>query len=111
MWTQRAGRAGRSQSIHAKAILLVEQSVFKLRKRSRRGEKDNPVVLKTKPNSDSSDDESDCEDMEEKEWVKKVEEAMREWIECESCRRDIADQYFDNPPCRKGKDAIKFTRS
>ncbi|KAI0349260.1 hypothetical protein OH77DRAFT_1525816 [Trametes cingulata] len=29
---------------------------------------------------------------------KDVEEALREWIETEGCRRAVADAYFDNPP-------------
>lgn len=38
---------------------------------------------------------------EETEWGKKVEEAMRGWIETEDCERDFSDTYFGNPPERQ----------
>lgn len=34
VWTQRAGRAGRSVDVQAQAILLVEKSMFQLQKRT-----------------------------------------------------------------------------
>jgi len=44
----------------------------------------------------------DHEDKHDEEVVyKKVELALREWIETKWCRRDVADKYFNNPPnCR-----------
>ncbi|KAF9239710.1 hypothetical protein BU15DRAFT_46435 [Melanogaster broomeanus] len=59
-WLQRAGRAGRSPHVQARAILLVESSVLR----------------------------------------RKVEPVLREWVETEDCRREIADRFFDNPPGR-----------
>ena len=101
VWTQCAGCAGQSPQIQAKAILLVEKSMFKFQKHFQRGEKDKPDPL-PKPKNDSSDEESDYNETEEKEWVKKVEEGMRNWIESKDCCRDVSDEYFGNPPCRKG---------
>ena len=53
---------------------MVERSTVKLRKRSQRGEKDNPYLLLKKLNSRGED--FDWDDMEEKERVKKTEEVM-----------------------------------
>ena len=54
---------------------------------------------------DEDEDESDPEDRENDlddghEYKKKVEPALREWIETDSCRRDVADRYFNNLPNR-----------
>lgn len=35
-------------------------------------------------------------------YVKTVDEWLRKWIETTGCRRDLADQYFDNPQPRDG---------
>lgn len=39
----------------------------------------------------------------EYQWKKKVEDALRQWIETPGCRRSVADKHFDNPvanrPC------------
>ncbi|KAI0744930.1 P-loop containing nucleoside triphosphate hydrolase protein [Earliella scabrosa] len=32
------------------------------------------------------------------EYQKKAEDGMRSWADIQSCRREIADKYFDNPP-------------
>ncbi|KAF6752010.1 P-loop containing nucleoside triphosphate hydrolase protein [Ephemerocybe angulata] len=76
VWVQRAGRAGRSPNLDARAILLVEESVFKRQK----------AGVKSKDVGDDG-----------KEWVKKVEAALRGWIGTKKCRRDYLDEYFDNP--------------
>ncbi|EIW75948.1 P-loop containing nucleoside triphosphate hydrolase protein [Coniophora puteana RWD-64-598 SS2] len=82
-WLQRAGRAGRSCAIQAVAILFVEKSVLAKQKvKSRRRE------------NDMSDGE------EQQVYRKKVEPALRQWIETTGCRRDVADEYFDNPSGR-----------
>jgi bloom syndrome protein len=47
--------------------------------------------------SSSNASESEVED-DGKEWAKKVEEPLRKWIEAVECRRDVADEHFDNPP-------------
>ncbi|KAJ6614532.1 hypothetical protein B0H10DRAFT_2221271 [Mycena sp. CBHHK59/15] len=56
VWTQRAGRAGRSPELHARAILLVEKSMFKRQKKRKRGK----VKAKStrEPESSDSDDSS-----------------------------------------------------
>jgi bloom syndrome protein len=30
-------------------------------------------------------------------YKKDIEEGLRAWIETEGCRRDVVDEYFDNP--------------
>ncbi|KAK6969037.1 P-loop containing nucleoside triphosphate hydrolase protein [Favolaschia claudopus] len=76
IWMQRAGRAGRNFLVAARAILLVQPSVFK--------------EVKAK---DSAPTENVT-------FQKSVETALRAWIETEGCRRDIADEYFDNATVR-----------
>ncbi|KAK7018291.1 P-loop containing nucleoside triphosphate hydrolase protein, partial [Favolaschia claudopus] len=72
IWMQRAGRAGRNFFIAARAVLLVQPSVFK-------------EVKSKNPNP-----------ADEVTFQKSVEDALRTWIETEECRRDVADNYFDN---------------
>ena len=78
-WMQRAGRAGRLPEICAHAIILVQPSVFQEVGKSTRKEGD-AITYK-----------------------KEIEDGLRIWIETPvgRCRRDIADEYFDNPPGRK----------
>ncbi|TBU51096.1 hypothetical protein BD310DRAFT_835348 [Dichomitus squalens] len=78
-WLQRAGRAGRSASIQARAVLLIQPSVFQEVGRSAR--KDGEAIV----------------------YKKTIEPGLRTWVEVpiEDCRRDVADEYFDNPPARK----------
>ncbi|KAJ7466530.1 P-loop containing nucleoside triphosphate hydrolase protein [Mycena latifolia] len=78
IWMQRAGRAGRNILIAARAILLVQPSVFK---------EVNPK--KGEPVTD------------EVTFQKVVEEGLREWIEAKDCRREVADEYFDNGTVRQ----------
>ncbi|KAF8989446.1 P-loop containing nucleoside triphosphate hydrolase protein [Cyathus striatus] len=87
VWVQRAGRAGRSFDINARAVLLVEASTFNQHKASGKskysahGNEDLDIGM---------------------EWVKKVEVELRQWIDVKGCRRDYLDIYFNNPPDRKG---------
>lgn len=54
-----------------------------------------------------TDRESDTGDAEcKKEWGKKVEDALRRYIEACTCRRNVADDYFENTPRRQGKSFI-----
>lgn len=77
IWLQRAGRAGRRQTLRARAVLLVQPTVFQeVGKKTRKP--DEPIVYR-----------------------KQIEEGLRKWIETSGCRRDVADKYFDNPPNRK----------
>ncbi|KII82643.1 hypothetical protein PLICRDRAFT_677307 [Plicaturopsis crispa FD-325 SS-3] len=83
IWTQRAGRAGRSPGLHATAYLLVQKSMFKRRKR-KKGEAADTAVLVVDV------------------WARKVEEPFRRWIQSPGCRRDVSDEYFNSPAPRKG---------
>ena len=108
MWIQRAGRAGRSPDIDARAILLVEKSMFQWRKkRKKRGqESDDSEESGSDVGEEESEEEEEDEigaDSSNMEYGKKVEPELRLWIECANCRRDVADEYFNNPPVRKGE--------
>ena len=70
IWMQRAGRAGRNFLIAARAILLVQPSVFK-------------EVNTKNPTDDVT-------------FQKSVEAGLRAWIETKECRREVVDEYFDN---------------
>jgi superfamily II DNA helicase RecQ len=83
VWIQRSGRAGRNGEA-ATSYLLVEPSV--LRKVSRKKQADK---------SGSESDEEETKD--DPTYQKKVEPALRSWIEALGCRRDVADKYFNNP--------------
>ncbi|EIW55821.1 P-loop containing nucleoside triphosphate hydrolase protein [Trametes versicolor FP-101664 SS1] len=77
VWMQRAGRAGRHPDIQARAILLIQPTVFQ--EKGKRSRQDGEVVA----------------------YVKEIEDGLRMWLDPERCRRDVADEYFDNPPTRK----------
>lgn len=81
---QRAGRGGRNTAICARAILLVQPSVFQEVKPASKA-----------PHLEASDVK----------YRKDVEVGLREWIETEECRRDASDDYFDDGIPRKGLDA------
>ncbi|KAJ8481720.1 hypothetical protein ONZ51_g5811 [Trametes cubensis] len=98
IWLQRAGRAGRSPTVQARAVMLVQMSVVQ-------------KVGGKKGTDAGRADESDTDFEEEEEKVqgeptektkvkykKEVEEGLRTWIETKACRRAVADAYFDNPP-------------
>ncbi|KII90327.1 hypothetical protein PLICRDRAFT_106921 [Plicaturopsis crispa FD-325 SS-3] len=87
IWTQRAGRAGRSPGVHASVYLLVEESMFHRRKR-KKGEAGDDVTYIV-----NAEDEGV--------WARKVEEPFRRWIQAPGCRRDVSDEYFDSPRPRK----------
>lgn len=104
VWIQRAGRAGRSPDIEARAILLVEKSMFKWRKK-RQKKKEEEEDFEDSDDSESDEDsyEEIGGDSEKMEWGKKVEPDLRNFITTEDCRRDIADVYFNNPSRRQCK--------
>ncbi|KAJ7761543.1 P-loop containing nucleoside triphosphate hydrolase protein [Mycena maculata] len=123
IWIQRAGRAGRSPELQARAILLVEKSMFqRKKKRKRKGKAKGEAAAD--PDSSDSGSSSESEDeggaaavpksaggfyaldsVEEpndgKVWVKNVDPILREYITTKLCRRDMADRYFSNPPRRR----------
>ncbi|KAF6765871.1 P-loop containing nucleoside triphosphate hydrolase protein [Ephemerocybe angulata] len=76
VWVQRAGRAGSSPQLQARAILLVEKSTFKQQKAN----------LKSKEVGEDS-----------LEWVKKVESAIWEWIECPKQQHQLPNTSVDPP--------------
>ncbi|KAI0371404.1 P-loop containing nucleoside triphosphate hydrolase protein [Pilatotrama ljubarskyi] len=96
VWLQRAGRAGRSRSIQACAIMLVQSSVTQ------------KVEARDAPNESESEFEEAEENMDSElsavksrprtKFKKNIEDGLRAWIETKGCRRRVADAYFDNPP-------------
>lgn len=61
VWTQRAGRAGRSFHLHARAVMIVESTMFqRKKKRRRKGNSGGPVA--EDPDSSNSDSNSGSED-------------------------------------------------
>ncbi|KAI0309971.1 P-loop containing nucleoside triphosphate hydrolase protein [Amylostereum chailletii] len=78
VWLQRAGRAGRGQDCKANAYLLIQPSVFQEKGKNTR-----------------------LED-EDVKYVKEIDDGLRLWIEAPSCRRNVADEHFNNPPERNG---------
>jgi superfamily II DNA helicase RecQ len=83
VWIQRAGRAGRQSETVAKAYLLVQPSVFQEVKRRNTGGEETM------------------------EYKKVVEDALREWVETDSCQRDVIDKWYNNPDPREGERDIK----
>ena len=97
VWTQRAGRAGQSPSLQARAILLAERSMFQQKKAPKKRKKKNS------PNESQSEDSLGSESKSDMVWGKVVNPNLREWIVTLGCRRDITDGYFQNPGVRKGE--------
>ncbi|KAF8833591.1 hypothetical protein BDN67DRAFT_916649, partial [Paxillus ammoniavirescens] len=81
IWMQRAGRVGRSPSLQACAILLVQPSVFQAKK-----EKKETHI------SEATKDPDKCEGSVT--YIKEVEDGLREWLETKLCCRDVANKYF-----------------
>ncbi|KIM73718.1 hypothetical protein PILCRDRAFT_15010 [Piloderma croceum F 1598] len=114
VWIQRAGRAGCSPDINARAILLVEKSMFQWRKKhKKRGQESDDSE---ESGSDIGEEESEEEEEDEigadssnMEYGKKVEPELQLWIECANCWRDVADEYFNNPPVRKDNSSTDGT--
>jgi bloom syndrome protein len=104
VWMQCLGCAGRSGEPTV-AILLVEPSVYKLRKsKGVAGPEDPDGEDKDNEDEDQEDGESDLGVVRSANptYQKKVEEAMQRWIEAPKCCRIIADAYFHNPPHTTG---------
>lgn len=55
------------------------------------------VYLLVQPSVSQEKNKSQHEEDDEVEYVKEIEEALRRWIDTEGCRRDIQDEYFNNP--------------
>ncbi|KAM6493656.1 hypothetical protein JOM56_010017 [Amanita muscaria] len=112
VFSQRAGCSGRSAYIKARAILLAEKSMFKWKKKKKPGgkrvkkhdessSKDDSDVQLSEPGSDDNAEvdgrKSELED-DGKEWGKKVDETLHQFISTTECRTAINDRYFNNPP-------------
>ncbi|KAJ7681421.1 P-loop containing nucleoside triphosphate hydrolase protein, partial [Mycena rosella] len=125
VWIQRAGRAGRSPELQARAILLVEESAFQRRKKHRRKRnKATPVVVSDSERSSNSSSDSDSEAGSNdapmvlddgKEWGKNVEGALREYASTGGCRRNVTDDPLQHPahilsvlPSRGERDSCKI---
>ncbi|KAI0359013.1 P-loop containing nucleoside triphosphate hydrolase protein [Trametes cingulata] len=90
VWTQRAGRAGRSPHISAEAVMLVERAVFQHHRGRQPPKKSNARLASTHgphawPGKEGAG------------YRKQIEPALREWIETKGCRRAVSDRYFGNP--------------
>ena len=84
VWMQRAGRAGRCGSLNARAFLFVEKSMFESQRKKRR--KTDMADLEFDEDEDESDPEDHENDLDNgREYKKKVEPALHEWIETDSC--------------------------
>ncbi|KAH9918379.1 P-loop containing nucleoside triphosphate hydrolase protein [Epithele typhae] len=75
-WMRRAGRAGRNKDIRARAILLVQPTVFREEGKKTRQPGDPRL------------------------YVEEIKPDLLDWITASEgeCRRAIADRVFDNPP-------------
>jgi hypothetical protein len=96
---------------------MVEKSIFQRKKIKRHRKKDGGDnegdALALEADQDDGEDvlgnteqvheqetrgSRDKEDSGFYEFVKKVDNDLRKWIETEGCRQDITDEYFGNPP-------------
>ena len=103
VWTQQAGQAGRMPHVQARAVLLAERSMFQ-RKKAAKKWKINEIPDEIESQSGESEDGSESEEASrELVWGKAVDPNMQEWIMATGCRRDVSDQYFQNPGKRQGK--------
>lgn len=118
VWIQQARRARCSANINARAILLVEKSVFQRKriKHKKKASVDEDVQEEDNGQDDvepiaqdetwDEDIELDPDEVENEdkgddatfEWGKKVEDALRQWLETKGCQCDVVDEYFRNPP-------------
>ena len=96
VWLQQAGRAGRSSHVQVQAILLVKSSALQCVGATVAEIVDGDI-------GENNENEEECGA-----YRKKVEPALREWVETEDCWQDIADKFFDNPPGRSYESATIF---
>ena len=87
VWLQHVGRAGRSPTVQARAILLLKASALQA------------IQKKRTDNHLSSEDEQDG-DGETRTYRKKLDLHLREFIETKRCRWDVADKLFNNLLCQ-----------
>jgi superfamily II DNA helicase RecQ len=99
VWTQRYGRAGRAGQ-DAEAILLVEPSVYQLKKKKApEANKENDVEEEQEEEEDSDDDGLDQMPAShaDPKYKKHVEWGLRNWIEGTDCRNAVSNNYYANP--------------
>jgi superfamily II DNA helicase RecQ len=112
VWMQHLGHAGRSGE-PAIVILLVEPSVYKLKKsRGDVGPEDLDDEDKDDEDKDVGDEDSNTGlvGSADPTYQKKVKKGMWKWIEAIKCRHIVADAYFNNPPCTTGKPFLMYIR-
>lgn len=87
VWMQRAGRAGRNPNLNARAILLVQPTVFQV----------------VKPKNSDAPSPQDGSAVGEVKYRKDVEEGLRGWVEGLECRREMFAIFFNDGVPRKGE--------
>ncbi|KAK7023629.1 hypothetical protein VNI00_016591 [Paramarasmius palmivorus] len=124
IYTQRAGRAGCTTTLRARAIMLVPKSAYvRINKKKRKKgkatvqEPESEVEMEILAGESFSELQTGVEDgyvppppavlseiqddiQDGKEWKMKVEPSLRRYIMANggSCRRQILNVYFNNPP-------------
>lgn len=97
--SQRFGRAGRSPSIHAQAILLAEKSMFKRKKKRKPGGRDKTAVNQVVMDFSKGEESEEGSEVDDgKDWAKKVDGHLRLFVTTSDCMTAVTDDYFDNPP-------------
>ena len=127
MWLQGAGRAGRNPSIQAEAIMLIEKSVFEMRKK--KSKKDADVAADDEDNAEESGDKADdndagvteeantvlavgpisvvettglaadcCPDHSNMTFKKKIKGDLCTYLLWKECKRNVTDVLYDSPP-------------
>ena len=116
VWTQRYGRAGRAGQ-DADAILLVEPSVYQLKKKKTTEGKKGEENKENEAEEEQDDDDDDADDERpdqvpashaDPKFKKRVEWGMRNWVEATECRNAVSDKYFANPCHNQGAYALSI---
>ncbi|KAJ7670871.1 P-loop containing nucleoside triphosphate hydrolase protein [Mycena polygramma] len=100
VWTQRAGRAGRFPGLQARAVMLVERSMFQRRKPRKGGTEKEAPRSEPEVSGHADSDSSSGEESDAQLPGKAAPRRKRTYISTKLCRRDIADKHFNNPPRR-----------
>jgi hypothetical protein len=73
------------------------------KKRTKKPEESSSAESSSESDSSSSSG-SEMDDVDDgKEWVKKVDDDLRQYIVTKKCRNLVNNTYFDNPPRTMGK--------
>jgi superfamily II DNA helicase RecQ len=102
--TQCFGRAGHTGQ-QAIAILLVEPSVFQMKKKQGMkltGEvtqEPRDTIIKAEVlDEDFANDVHDNSENTSVQYRKNIESGIRKWCDALTCRREVSNKYFENPP-------------